>query len=1078
MITPTIFARLFATRPAAVLSAGGTIRHNLLPALAAAVWVIFGLLSMPAAHATATPLGDFWIADGKVYTTALRTENLYVGGEFSYIGPNTGAGTQVDTTTAEPSAFPRLVGQVHAAAPDGNGGWYVGGSFTVDAGGTPRINLVHIVPAAAGGQFKVDAGFAPDINSGADVTALVLSSDGSTLYVGGSFTTFAANTASPVTRNNIAALDSGTGAVASAWNPDANGKVDIMVLSGDGATLYVGGAFNTASGSPSIGGVDRNYIAALNADATTAGAAAAAWNPDADGEVKALALSGDGATLYAGGAFNTGARSPSIGGADRNHVAALDAHVSTAGAAVAAWGIDAGDDVNALILSADDKFVYLGGRFTAVDGNVRQRLARVRVDTTPAVLDDAWTPKADGEVYALELLPNNLVVGGGFTAVSGQKRHHIAEVNINTAVIGIWNPSAQAAVRVVRIADPVNGKGLFVGGDFISVGGKPRNNLAALNTTSFQPLAWDPNVHGIVHTVVPTGSGIFIGGTFDAIGGAARNNFGAVDTSGQPLANWAMNVNGTVNTLAVKGPTLYAGGAFTVVGTASRQGLAAFDIQGAALTDWAPQVGGGDIRSIALSNDDPPVLYAGGSFTSINSTARSRLAALDTKTAALTSWAPAMTGNAVTAVALSTDSPPVLYAGGDFATVSPACSNLAAITTGASPAASCLSNPDAPVHALSLAPDNVLLYLGGEFTTVAGAPHAAVAALTVNDGNVTGWTPAPGPGAANTVRSLGLASDHGTLYMGGDFGTISGLPRAGLAVFQPPQSQASPTAGPYNSAQTVTLTCADKTGASCADRIKYSTDGSVPTTAYATGDTIAINTTTTLRFYATDSENMREVINTLSYVIDKIAPTVSVSPKGGTYTDIQNVTLACTDSGGAGCSNIYYTTDGSVPTTGSSKYTGAIPLSNNTVLKFFAEDAAGNRSTTYSESYTIDATAPTTTPSPAQGTYTTPQQVSLACDDGPGFGCAATYYTLDGSVPNTSSPRYSQPIAISSNTTLNYFSVDKAGHQESPATAVYLIQTGTVVTSGGGLFCPPRYLLGAWLLLLGRIAYLRRRGAS
>ena len=101
--------------------------------------------------------------------------------------------------------------------------------------------------------------------------------------------------------------------------------------------------------------------------------------------------------------------------------------------------------------------------------------------------------------------------------------------------------------------------------------------------------------------------------------------------------------------------------------------------------------------------------------------------------------------------------------------------------------------------------------------------------------------------------------------------------------------------------------------------------------------------------------------------------------------------------------------------------------------------------------------------------------VTLSCDDKGGFGCAGTYYTIDGTTPTTASTPYTQPILINQNTTLNYFSIDKAGHSEAVTSAVYIIQTGIVVTSGGGLLFPPLYLLGAWGLFLSRIVYLRRR---
>ena len=89
----------------------------------------------------------------------------------------------------------------------------------------------------------------------------------------------------------------------------------------------------------------------------------------------------------------------------------------------------------------------------------------------------------------------------------------------------------------------------------------------------------------------------------------------------------------------------------------------------------------------------------------------------------------------------------------------------------------------------------------------------------------------------------------------------------------------------------------------------------------------------------------------------------------------------------------------------------------------------------------VDTTAPTTTASPAGGTYASAVSVTLSVDE-----AATTYYTTDGSTPTTSSAVYSSPISISSNTTLRYFSIDSANNTESLRTASYIIDAGSDTT--------------------------------
>lgn len=103
----------------------------------------------------------------------------------------------------------------------------------------------------------------------------------------------------------------------------------------------------------------------------------------------------------------------------------------------------------------------------------------------------------------------------------------------------------------------------------------------------------------------------------------------------------------------------------------------------------------------------------------------------------------------------------------------------------------------------------------------------------------------------------------------------------------------------------------------------------------------------------------------------------------------------------------------------------------------YAYGAAGNM---IERQVTVDTTAPTTTAEPAGGSYTSAWSVTLRCDDGTGSGCAATYFTTDGTNPTASSTPYSSRISIDTDTSLKFFSTDNAGNSETTRTESYVIQ--------------------------------------
>ncbi len=166
------------------------------------------------------------MTDGPVHASAQIGSTLYIGGQFSTIRPRTGGGGQLDTAGAVDTAMPPVHGEVRAVAPDGAGGWYIGGLFD-SVGGLPRSNLAHIRP-----DKSVDPDWAPAVN--ATVHAITVHSG--VVFVGGAFTVVNGLDQGV---EFLVGLDPASGALVFAGY--TNGTVYALVPSG--SALFAGGEF-------------------------------------------------------------------------------------------------------------------------------------------------------------------------------------------------------------------------------------------------------------------------------------------------------------------------------------------------------------------------------------------------------------------------------------------------------------------------------------------------------------------------------------------------------------------------------------------------------------------------------------------------------------------------------------------------------------------------------------------------------------------------------------------------------------------------------------------------------------------
>ncbi|HET6876605.1 MAG TPA: PKD domain-containing protein [Jatrophihabitans sp.] len=139
----------------------------------------------------------------------------------------------------------------------------------------------------------------------------------------------------------------------------------------------------------------------------------------------------------------------------------------------------------------------------------------------PSAVPSAITPAVnDGKVYGIAQTGSTMAIGGSFTSVGGQARHHFAAFDKNTGALSPIAPDLNGDVNAV-VPGPTPGT-VILGGAFTQVGSAPAQFLAEIDLTTgklvsgFNPPAFD---YGFVNDVVRRGNHLYVAGTFSRAGG-------------------------------------------------------------------------------------------------------------------------------------------------------------------------------------------------------------------------------------------------------------------------------------------------------------------------------------------------------------------------------------------------------------------------------------------------------------------------------------------------------------------------------------------------------------------------------
>jgi hypothetical protein len=335
---------------------------------------------------------------------------------------------------------------------------YVGGYFT-GAGGV-SANYVARFNTQTNTWSTLGTGSQNGVNNVVWVLAVV----GNEVVVGGNFTS-----AGGVSANNVARFNTQTNTWSSLGTGSSNGvNYVVRALAVVGNEVVVGGFFTEA------GGASANRVARFNTQTNTWSTLGTGSSNGVNEQVRALAVVGN--EVVVGGYFT------SAGGVSANNVARFNTQTNT----WSSLGTGSSNGVNSFVnaLAVVGSEVFVGGYFNEAGGVSANRVARfnTQTNTWSSLGTGSSNGVSGGNVNALAVVGNEVVVGGSFTSAGGVSANNVARFNTQTNTWSSLGTGSSNGVNSFVNALAVVGNEVVVGGDFTSAGGVSANRVARWNS--------------------------------------------------------------------------------------------------------------------------------------------------------------------------------------------------------------------------------------------------------------------------------------------------------------------------------------------------------------------------------------------------------------------------------------------------------------------------------------------------------------------------------------------------------------------------------------------------------------------
>lgn len=387
-----------------------------------------------------------------------------------------------------------------------------------------------------------------------------------------------------------------------------------------GALCLIAGALTaTASGTAPVSALTPPV--ALTADDLTT------WQTN--GIVWSMAAS-DAGVVYAGGTFSTVRPPGAAAGTSEQpalNFAAFDAATGEPTGCALSFTLSSGTaTVRALALSPDQKTLYVGGQFGAVNGVGVSNIAAI--DTATCTPRQDFKVSVTATVRALAVTSDTVYLGGDFNKVAGQTRNKFAAVTTG-AVLKPWKADADDVGRAVELT--ADGRRVLLGGNFFEVNGAASHALAVVDATTGAvvkgyPAGFIPDT-STVQDITTDATGFYTanegtgGGVFDGRIALELSDFSQ---------RWRDTCLGATQAVLVHESVLYSGshahdcadmGGFP---DQPRRHLLAQSVNDPKLLPWFPDTNDGIGEPVGprvmaqTDKDGHHYLWVGGEFTTVN----------------------------------------------------------------------------------------------------------------------------------------------------------------------------------------------------------------------------------------------------------------------------------------------------------------------------------------------------------------------------------------------------------------------------------------------------------------------------